>query len=243
MIDSNTLELPNNPESIMVAKRPALAYLRTSSKTNVGEDKDSHKRQLAAIQSYAKRAGYVIELPPYVDAAVCGSDLIEARTGFAAMLSYLADHSDVKTILVETSGRFSRDIIVQETGHRLLKQRGIDLIAVDSPDQFMADGPTADLVRTILGAVSQFERAMLVSKLRGARMRKRAATGKCEGRKSHVEAHPETVKLAKSLRWINKRMRKKRSLRDIAAELAKTGHLSASGNPYVPSAIQSMLTG
>ena len=38
----------------------AVAYLRTSSKTNVGPDKDSDKRQLAAINRYAKSAGYEI---------------------------------------------------------------------------------------------------------------------------------------------------------------------------------------
>ena len=37
--------------------RQAFAYVRTSSAANVGEDKDSERRQLAAITSYAKRAG------------------------------------------------------------------------------------------------------------------------------------------------------------------------------------------
>ena len=36
----------------------ALAYLRTSSSANVGADKDSDKRQRAAIEAFAKRAGY-----------------------------------------------------------------------------------------------------------------------------------------------------------------------------------------
>ena len=35
----------------------AVAYMRTSSATNVGADKDSEKRQRAAIEGYAKRAG------------------------------------------------------------------------------------------------------------------------------------------------------------------------------------------
>ena len=37
--------------------KPAVAYLRTSSAANVGADKDSDKRQRAAIEAYAKRAG------------------------------------------------------------------------------------------------------------------------------------------------------------------------------------------
>ena len=41
-------------------KIEALAYLRTSSKTNVGADKDSDKRQRAAIGNFAKLGGYEI---------------------------------------------------------------------------------------------------------------------------------------------------------------------------------------
>jgi DNA invertase Pin-like site-specific DNA recombinase len=45
-----------------MAKRvePAVAYLRTSSAANVGADKDSDKRQLAAIEAFAKQAGFTI---------------------------------------------------------------------------------------------------------------------------------------------------------------------------------------
>ena len=39
---------------------PALAYYRTSSAANVGNDKDSEKRQRQAIESLAKRGGFEI---------------------------------------------------------------------------------------------------------------------------------------------------------------------------------------
>jgi hypothetical protein len=38
----------------------AVAYFRTSSATNVGPDKDSLKRQRAAVVTFAKSAGYEI---------------------------------------------------------------------------------------------------------------------------------------------------------------------------------------
>ncbi|KRA41610.1 recombinase family protein [Pseudoxanthomonas sp. Root630] len=79
---------------------PAVAYLRTSSASNVGEGKDSHLRQTAAIEGYAKRAGYVIREPAYYDAAVSGADPIDVRPGFRALLSYLADTPEVRVILV-----------------------------------------------------------------------------------------------------------------------------------------------
>ena len=45
------------------------------------------------------------------------------------------------------------------TGPRWL---GYDLIAADSPSSFLEYTPTADLIRQVLGAVSQFEKASLV---------------------------------------------------------------------------------
>jgi DNA invertase Pin-like site-specific DNA recombinase len=89
--------------------------------------------------------------------------------------------------------------MVQEVGHAKLRERGIDLIAADNPASFIDDTPTAKLVRQVLGAISEFDKAMTVAKLRGARERKRRDAGKCEGRKSHAERNPELVALAKRL--------------------------------------------
>jgi hypothetical protein len=83
---------------------------------------------------------------------------------------------------------------------------------------------------------------MVIGKLKGARERKRAATGaKVEGRKSHAELRPEVVVLAKQLR----RKRPKggqRSYQRISAELFAAGHANSRGRPFSPSAIQSMLS-
>ena len=216
-------------------KIQAVAYLRTSSATNAGPDKDSDKRQRAAIAAYAKAAGVEI-VETYYDEAVSGADMIETRPGFRSMLERLLSNG-VRTIIVETANRFARDLIVQEIGYAMLKERGIELIAADKPDAFLDDTPTAVLIRQVLGAVSQFEKAMLVSKLRGARDRKRATGVKVEGRKSHAELRPEAVALARQLR------RKQLSLREIAAELFAAGHATKHGKTFSSSAIASMLEG
>jgi DNA invertase Pin-like site-specific DNA recombinase len=129
---------------------------------------------------------------------------------------------------------------VQETGHAYLRALDIDLVAADSPDAFLSDSPTATMVRQILGSVSQFEKAALVAKLKGARDRKRRETGKCGGRKSYAELSPETVELAKRLARYHAKGHE-RSLRDIAAELAVQGHISRSGKPYGAGAVSRML--
>jgi DNA invertase Pin-like site-specific DNA recombinase len=63
------------------SKVPAIAYLRTSSAANVGADKDSEKRQRAAIEGFAKANGYEIEAEFY-DAAVSGADPVTERPGW-----------------------------------------------------------------------------------------------------------------------------------------------------------------
>jgi DNA invertase Pin-like site-specific DNA recombinase len=122
----------------------------------------------------------------YHDEAVKGSDPIDTRPGFAEMLEAL-EANGTKTIVVETANRFARDLMVQEVGFAMLKARGIDLVASDSPTSFLDDTPTARLIRQVLGAISEFEKAMLVAKLRGARDRKRRTGVKVEGRKSIAE--------------------------------------------------------
>ena len=72
--------------------------------------------------------------------------------------------------------------MVQEVGHAKLRERGIDLIAADNPGSFIDATPTAKLVRQVLGAIAEFDRAMTVAKLRGARERKRRDVGKCPAR-------------------------------------------------------------
>jgi DNA invertase Pin-like site-specific DNA recombinase len=221
--------------------KKAIAYLRTSSATNVGADKDSEKRQREAIETYASRSGYEV-VATYYDAAVSGADAIDTRPGFAAALERIAGNG-VRTIIVETANRFARDLIVQETGFRLLCQQGIELIAADSPGSFVDDTPTAALIRQVLGAVAQFEKAALVAKLKGARDRQRRETGKCEGRKSHAETRPETVALAKRLHRKSPKTGERRSLRNIAKTLGEAGHHNERGQVFNPKAIKSMIEG
>ncbi|UVC19011.1 recombinase family protein [Mesorhizobium onobrychidis] len=223
------------------ALRQAVAYLRTSSAANVGADKDSERRQGEAVEAFARSTGYEI-IESYYDAAVSGADAVTARPGFSAMLERLLSNG-VRTILVETASRFARDLIVQETGYEMLKSRGIELIAVDSPDSFVGNTPTANLIRQVLGAVSEFEKAMLVEKLKGARERKRRETGKkVGGRRNYAEIDGglELIALAKKLHRypVNGRQR---TLADVAKALAGAGYLSSAGKPYTPTAVSRML--
>jgi DNA invertase Pin-like site-specific DNA recombinase len=129
--------------------------------------------------------------------------------------------------------------MVQEVGFAMLRNLGITLIAADSPASFLDDGPTSKLIRQILGAVSEFHKAMTVAKLKGARDRMRRTTGKCEGRKSYAERDPKLVDTA---RWLRHNTDgRPYSLHQVARELAGYGYTMPSGKHYSASAVASML--
>ncbi len=149
------------------------------------------------------------------------------------------------------ANRFARDLIVQETGFRLLRDQGIELIAADSPGSFVDDTPTAALIRQVLGAVAQFEKAALVAKLKGARDRKRRETGKVEGRKRRVErldakgaaSLAAAVREAKRLRRASQKTGERMSYRNIAQKLEAAGYVNERGVRYNPASIKRMLEG
>lgn len=217
---------------------PAIAYLRTSSATNVGGD--SSHRQRDAIAAYAKAAGVEV-VREFFDAAVSGADPIDQRPGFTELLAW-ANETGVRKIVVENASRFARDLIVQETGYELLARQGFELIAADDPDAFSADTPTARMVRQILGAVAEFEKANLVAKLRGARDRASAVKGeRVEGRKGYGETNPEMVRQAKRLARKNPKTGEVRSLRKIASELEALGYVTSNGHPFSAAQVKRLL--
>ena len=136
----------------------------------------------------------------------------------------------------ETQDRFARDLRgAARWSTTICARSGSSWCLASAPDFFLEDTPTAVLVRQVLGAISQFEKASLVAKLKAARDRKREATGKCGGRRTLAEARPETVALAKELHG------QRLSLRKISAALAERGHVTGGGKPYTANMVQTML--
>lgn len=158
----------------------ALAYLRTSSAANLGADKDSDKRQRAAIEAFATHNGYAV-VEEYYDAAVSGADPIEGRPGFKALLERITGNG-VRTVIVEDASRFARTLMVQEAGIAVLVSLGVRVLTSRGDDLTESDDEMRIAMRQIAGVFSQLEKTRLVKKLKGARDRRRNATGHCEGR-------------------------------------------------------------
>lgn len=219
----------------------SIGYLRTSSATNVGADKNSDKRQREAIEAFAKQSGLAV-VEWYYDAAVSGADPIEGRPGFKALLDRIAGNG-VRTVVVEDASRFARSLMVQEAGIAILVAMGVRVLTSRGDDLTESDDEMRVAMRQIAGVFSQLEKTRLVKKLKTARDSKRQQTGKCEGRKGLRETNPEVVALAKRLHRASPKTGERRSLRTIAALLAKAGHVNSKGQPFAAKVVANMVRG
>jgi DNA invertase Pin-like site-specific DNA recombinase len=173
---------------IMLAmdNKKAFAYLRVSGKGQV--DGDGFPRQLVAIDQYVARNGLKLK-KVFREEGISGTKELENRPALQELLAAIAS-ADVKVVIIEKLDRLARDLMVQETIIGDLRKRGIELVSVAEPD-LCSDDPSRKLVRQIFGAISEYEKAMIVLKLRGARQRMKARTGRCEGAKAFGEGRTE----------------------------------------------------
>jgi DNA invertase Pin-like site-specific DNA recombinase len=214
----------------------AVAYLRTSSATNVGADKDSERRQREAIQAFSKRAGFAL-VDEFSDPGVSGADPIAERPGFGKLLDRI-EGNGVRVVIVEDASRFARELMTQELGILALMRRGVRVLTANGDDLTDESDPSRKMMRQIAGAFAEYEKVRLVAKLRVARNRVRAERGRCEGRKPVAG---ETIAAARRLARRSPKTGKKRSLRAISAELAALGLLGPGGQPYHPGSVARML--
>jgi DNA invertase Pin-like site-specific DNA recombinase len=215
----------------------AISYLRTSSAANVGDDKDSGSRQREAIGAFAKRSGLDL-VASYYDAAVSGSDALEARPGFAALLDFI-EVKGISTVVVEDASRLARDLLTQELGIISLQQRGVRVLTSSGDDLTDTSDPMKVAMRQIAGAFSQLEKARLVDKLmKGRKKRRKLNNGRCEGRKSIYERDPQACQRAKQLAIASSATP---SLREIANQLAQEGIVSTTMRPFTAKVVRTML--
>ena len=215
------------------AKTKAFAYLRVSGQGQV--DGDGFKRQAEAIKAYAAEKGIVIAAT-FEEKGVSGTVENDARPAWAEMMARL--HSNgVRTVIVEKLDRLARDLMVQEKAIATMKRGGFELVSVAEPD-LMGDDPNRKFVRQIMGAVAEMEKSNLVAKLRGARMRKKAAGEKAVGSYpfGHRFGEVETVELMRELR------RKGLGFDRIAAELNARGVKPRRGEKWGGNTVNVILT-
>ena len=142
-----------------------------------------------------------------------------------------------RTILVEKLDRVARAVLVQELILSDLQKREVRLLT-SCGDDTADDSPERQLFRVMLAGFAQYERQSICLKLRGARQRKKAETGRCEGRKPYGTRPGESEILAL--------MRDARDAGDtydtIARAITAAGHLTRYGQPWRPGSIAKILS-
>jgi DNA invertase Pin-like site-specific DNA recombinase len=213
--------------------KKAFAYLRVSGRGQI--EGDGFTRQLTAIRQYAAANGYKIA-KVYREEGVSGGTDWESRPAFSEMMASLLSNG-TRTVLVERLDRVARDLMVQESVIADFQRKGLTLISVSEPD-LLSDDPSRVLMRQMLGAFFQYEKTLLVAKLRGARQRIRAREGRCEGRKRYgtLPGEPEVIQRIRNLR--NEGL----ALDKIADKLNVEGVKPRAGAKWYPTSVSRILS-
>jgi DNA invertase Pin-like site-specific DNA recombinase len=151
----------------------AFGYVRVSGKGQMNGD--GPERQELAIKAYAKANG--IELVRlFVEDGVSGTIESLDRPAWSELTLALLSNG-TRAVIIEKLDRLARDLMVQESAIAHMKKEGFELLSTQEPD-LCSEDPTRVLFRQMMGAFAQYEKNQIVIKLRAARKRKKAQTGK-----------------------------------------------------------------
>jgi DNA invertase Pin-like site-specific DNA recombinase len=209
------------------------AYLRVSGKSQIYGD--GFLRQFRAIRKYcAANDMQIVNI--FREKGVTGEAELENRPALSRLFNALEENG-VKAVVIERLDRLARDLLVQENLIADMQKSGYNLLSTCEPDLCSEDASRI-LMRQIFGAIAQYDKAMLVLKLKGARDRLRARHGKCDGRKGWGEKDGEQVILdrMKSLRAEGV------AYQAIADTLNAEGVPTRMGKLWKASTIQNILT-
>jgi DNA invertase Pin-like site-specific DNA recombinase len=178
-------------ESVMT---DVFAYLRVSGPSQLRGD--GFRRQFIAIRKYCV-ANQLHIVRIFKERGICGATELENRPALSELFNAL-ESDGVKAVVIERLDRLARDLMVQETIIADMQKSGYVLHSSCEPDLCSID-PSRVLVRQIFGAIAQYEKCMIVLKLRGARQRKKARGERGEGRHAYGEKPGEEVTLQRIL--------------------------------------------
>ncbi|CUU53609.1 Site-specific DNA recombinase [Parafrankia irregularis] len=222
-----------------------IAYIRVSTEKQL--DGYGLDVQRDAVRAWARTNGHRLVLI-FTEEGVSGK--LEERPALAEALRALKD-GQADGIVVPKLDRLARDLVVQEQLIAEVWRMGATVFsAVASEADYLVDDPadpSRKLIRQVLGAVSEYERAMIALRLRSGRARKAASGGyaygaPAYGQKAVDKELTEDTREQDALARMIELADDGKSLREICAELEKEGHRPKRGDRWHPTTVNRCLT-
>jgi len=218
----------------------AVSYIRVSGQGQVSGD--GPERQRRAINKYARANGLAVT-EEFADLGVSGATELADRPGLATLLDRV-ESNGVRIVLIERADRLARDLMVQEVTLDAFSRAGVRVVTSEG-NTLTGDAamdPTRKLIRQVLGAVSEFDKNIVVLKLRAARERKRRLTGRCEGRKPYGH-HPAEQAVIAKMKALRRKPRggPRLSFAKIADRLNSDGATNRAGGRWTPQRVFQVL--
>jgi DNA invertase Pin-like site-specific DNA recombinase len=196
----------------------AIAYLRVSTEDQTVD------QQRDLIERWAKANG--VRVAEWLaDEGVSGAAPLDERPAFLAALAALRTHG-AGLLVAAKRDRFARDIGTAAAIERLVSEAGAKVVTADGVDS--SDTPEGQLMRAIIDAMAQYERALIRARTKGALAAKKKrgeVVGQVpfgwrasEGRLERVPSEQRAIDRARRLRSQG------RSYRVIAEVLESEGH-------------------
>lgn len=155
------------------ARPKVVAYLRVSTDKQA-EQGLGLEVQEAAIRKWASAQGYRIAAWTR-DEGVSGSNGLDTRIGLLDAVAMIRD-GRAAGIVVYRLDRLARDLVLQESLLAEMRKLGGDVFSTSAAEAGYLgddpDDPSRALIRQILGAVAQYERAMIRLRMRSGKARK-----------------------------------------------------------------------
>ena len=216
------------------ARAVAVGYVRTSTEEQIL----GPEAQRAALAAWAVRTGAEL-VAVHDDRGVSGAAPLDKRPGLLAALADLkAKRAGV--LIVAKRDRLARDPILAALVERMAERAGARVVSADGVGD--GDGPEAQLMKRIIDAVAEYERALIKARTRAALAAKRARgeqTGTVpfgylaakDGVLEPDEREAAIVAAVLELRAAGL------SVRGVAAELEARGLCNRVGRPVAPTQV------
>lgn len=214
--------------------RLAVAYLRVST----DEQHLGPAAQRAAIEAWATREGVTVAAW-HIDHGVSGGAAVADR---AALLAALADMSTLRAgvLVVSKRDRLARDVMAAAMCERMVADAGARIVSA-AGEGTDSDDPSAMLMRRMVDAFAEYERALIRARTRAALAVKRSRGEVTSHAPYGFRAEGGRLVADEGEQVVIARVREARArgltVRAIAEELAAAGVVSRKGKALAVSAV------